>query len=104
MAHEWLTEEQARIRAGVGSAPPQQTRFAGYAVSLLERKAERREIKSAKGRERWRYTLEHLLAGTTGEKSARRRSAPFGAEALRPTCCGTRAGFLSEGRKPSATK
>jgi integrase len=71
MAHQWLTEELARIRAGVASAPPQQTRFADYAVSLLERKAERREIKSAKGRERWRYTLEHLIAGTTGEKSER---------------------------------
>ena len=40
-----------------------------YAVSLFERKVERREIKSAKGRERWRFTLEHLMAGTTGKKS-----------------------------------
>lgn len=70
-AHQWLMAELSRIRAGVASTPPQQTRFCDFAVLLLERKAQRREIKSAKGRERWRYTLEHLIAGTTGEKSER---------------------------------
>ena len=70
-AHQWLTEELARVRSGIAWAPPQQTRFGDFAISLLERKAQRREIKSAKGRERWKYTLEHLIGGTTGEKSGR---------------------------------
>ena len=39
-------------------------RFCDYATSLFERKVATKEIKSASGRERWRYTLEHLIAGT----------------------------------------
>jgi integrase len=70
-AQQWLTEELARVRSGIAWAPPRQTRFGDFAVSLLERKSQRREIKSAKGRERWRYTLEHLIGGTTGEKCGR---------------------------------
>jgi integrase len=31
---------------------------------LFERKLATKEIKSARGRERWRYTLQHLIAGT----------------------------------------
>jgi hypothetical protein len=35
-----------------------------YATSLFKRKVATREIKSARGRERWPYTLAHLIAGT----------------------------------------
>jgi len=70
-ALKWLTEELERIRAGIAWAPPQQTRFCDFAVSLLERKVQRRELKSATSRDRWRHTLEHLIAGTTGSKSGR---------------------------------
>lgn len=40
--------------------------FSNYSVSLLERKLTDRTIKSARGRERWGYTLRHLIAGTKG--------------------------------------
>jgi len=63
-ALQWLKDEQVRTRAGLVLAPPQRARFADYAVSLMERKIANGDIKSAKGRERWRYTLEHLIAGT----------------------------------------
>lgn len=66
-AFKWLADERARTLAGIALAPPQQTRFADYVTSLVERKVKAKEIKSAKGRERWRYTLEHLISGTTGE-------------------------------------
>ncbi len=68
-AYKWLSEEKKRIRAGLASAPPQQTRFADFVTSLVEQKVANRDISSAKGRERWRHTLTHLIAGTKGEKS-----------------------------------
>ena len=63
-AFTWLTEERERIRSGALLAPPQRMRFAEYAASLLERKVTVRDIKSARSRERWGYTLEHLIGGT----------------------------------------
>jgi integrase len=45
-------------------AQQQKQRFADYATSLLERKLKKGEIKSARGFERWRYTLKHLIGGT----------------------------------------
>ena len=64
-ALQWLEEELARVRSGSMSAGLQRKmRFADYAVSLAERKLIAREIKSARGRERWRYTLDHLIGGT----------------------------------------
>lgn len=65
-AFQWLSNEKARVRAGGRSAQCQEVRFADYVISLLERKLVKRQIKSARGRERWRCTLTHLIAGTKG--------------------------------------
>jgi len=65
-AYRWLTDEKARIQAGAPSAEPRRTRFAEYAAQLFERKVVTRDIKSARSRERWQHTLEHLIAGTGG--------------------------------------
>ena len=48
----------------IDSAQRPKLRFADYATSLLERKIQTGDIRSPKGQERWRYTLEHLIAGT----------------------------------------
>lgn len=63
-ALKWIEDECNRIRSGIASVERPQTRFCDYATSLFERKVGTREIKSARGRERWRYTLQHLIAGT----------------------------------------
>jgi len=63
-ALKWIEDECQRVRAGAASVAPQQTRFCDYATSLFERKVATKEIKSARGRERWRHTLRHLIAGT----------------------------------------
>ena len=64
-AYKWLQEELDKIRSGNPvSSPFQKPRFADYAVSLLETKLAKGRIKSAMGREKWRYTLEHLIMGT----------------------------------------
>jgi hypothetical protein len=63
-AYKWLSDERGRIRAGLVSAPPQQMRFATFAVSLFDEKVTLKNIRSARSRERWRYTLEHLISGT----------------------------------------
>jgi hypothetical protein len=65
-AFTWLADEKARIRAGNALVQPQQQRFCEYAASLFERKLATNEIKSARGRERWVYTLKHLIGGTEG--------------------------------------
>ena len=65
-AFKWLSDEKARVRAGVASAQQVKPRFADYAVSLLERKTVTKEIKSARSHERWKYTLEHLVGETEG--------------------------------------
>jgi len=67
-ALKWLEDEKNRIKSGTPSATPQKTRFAEYAASLFERKVTRRDIKSARGRERWEQTLRHLIGGTRGVK------------------------------------
>jgi hypothetical protein len=63
-ALQWLQEELERVRSGTSAALPRKMRFADYAVSLAEPKLVAREIKSARGKERWKYTLEHLIGGT----------------------------------------
>ena len=66
-AYKWLRDELQRVRSGSPAAVAlQRPRFADYAVSLLERKIAKGRIKSAMGREKWRYTLEHLIKGTKG--------------------------------------
>jgi integrase len=71
-ALKWLRDEQARIRAGADDSPekPKQ-RFAVFAASLFEHKVKVRDIKSAAGRNKWSFTLEHLIAGTTGSTSGK---------------------------------
>lgn len=64
-AYKWLQDELARVRAGVDLAQRPKLRFADYATSLLERKIQTGDIRSPKGQERWRYKLEHLIAGTS---------------------------------------
>ena len=68
-AFKWLQDERARIQAGIVLATPQQLRFGDYANSLLERKMNSGDIRSAKGREKWHYVLEHLIGVTEGEAS-----------------------------------
>ena len=64
-AYLWLLREQDRVRSE-DVQPTSRTLFCDYSVSLLERKLTSREIKSARGRERWVATLRHLIAGTEG--------------------------------------
>lgn len=59
-----LQREVAQAKARGNQAPLQKTLFSDYAVSLLERKLTNKEIKSARGREKWGNTLQHLIAGT----------------------------------------
>jgi integrase len=68
-AFKWLQDERARVQAGAVLAPPPQHRFGDYANSLLERKMNTGEVRSAKGREKWRHVLEHLIGGTEGKTS-----------------------------------
>jgi integrase len=67
-ALKWLEDELAKVRKGVVSQPQAKTRFCDFAVSLLEEKLTLREIKSARGRERWVFTLRHLIGGTGNVK------------------------------------
>ncbi len=71
-ALKWLRDEQARIRTGLDDSPekPKQ-RFAVFAASLFEHKVKVRDIKSAAGRNKWSFTLEHLIAGTTSSSSGK---------------------------------
>ena len=66
-AREWLEAEKARIRAGdAASAPNPRMRFSKFAASHFKAKVTMREIKSARSRERWAVTIEHLIRGTHG--------------------------------------
>ena len=55
-----------KIRLGQQSHPTR-IKFGDYALSLLERKIRSGEIRSAKTREQWRYTLEHHLLPVFGQ-------------------------------------
>ncbi len=70
-AFKWLHDEKERIKAGLVADVGQKKPFGDFAVSLFEQKVELGQIRSAKGRERWRYTLEHLIGGTKGEKAGK---------------------------------
>jgi integrase len=65
-AYKWLQDERARVKSASILVQQPKMRFADYALSLLERKLAKRQIKSASGREKWRYALEHLMKGTKG--------------------------------------
>jgi integrase len=67
-ALKWLQDELEGVRTGASALPQPKTRFCDFSVSLLEEKLALREIKSARGRERWVFTLRHLIDGTEGVK------------------------------------
>jgi hypothetical protein len=70
-AFKWLHDERARVKAGLVADERQRMPFGDFAVSLFEQKVKLGQIRSAKGRERWRYTLEHLIGGTKGEQAGK---------------------------------
>ena len=70
-ALKWLRDETARVRAGIVSAQSPKPRFSEFAADLFELKKTTGDLKSAKGRERWKHTLVHLVEGTTGPKSGK---------------------------------
>jgi hypothetical protein len=74
-AFQWLQGEIDRIRSGVALPQPAKLRFSEFAAQLLEDKLKTGEIKSAAGHTRWVCTLQHLIAGTTGDKSEKFVSA-----------------------------
>jgi integrase len=59
-----LREELAHIRRGKAASRP--SSFGDYAVSLLERKIQRAEIRAASNREQWRCVLQHHLLPAFG--------------------------------------
>src|SRR5687768_15318604 len=60
-ALHWLEQERTRIRQGNSRVVQSQTRFASYAVSLLERKIRARDIKSEAGIRKWNICLRRLF-------------------------------------------
>jgi integrase len=67
-ALKWLKDEQGRVRAGVVLATSPSSRFSEFAASLFEHKVTVGDIRSARGRDKWRHVLEHLTRGTDGKK------------------------------------
>ncbi len=65
-AFMFLKRELDKIRVGAEEKTATRTRFADYAVSLVERKILTGDIKSAKTKEMWGYTLEHHLIPVFG--------------------------------------
>jgi integrase len=63
-AYQWLQEETARVKCGVPLPQKSSLRFCEFAASLLEKKVAKREIKSARGLEKWNQILVHLIQGT----------------------------------------
>jgi site-specific recombinase XerD len=64
----WLRTELKNVRTGAAIAPQYETMpFGSYAVSLLKRKIERGEIRSASGIEKWNMVLKHLIASSLAE-------------------------------------
>ncbi len=70
-AYQWLTDQRDLVRAGRVVAQLPKTRFADFALSVLEFKVEQGHLKSAKSVERWKHTLEHLIGGTVTADEAR---------------------------------
>ncbi len=112
MALKWLRDEQTRIRAGADDSPekPRQ-RFAEFAASLFEHKVKVRDIKSAAcravsegGR---RYTLTHLIAGTTGAEhrgTTSRASAICSSTRSRPATSSAGRGSWPSWSRPGTTR
>lgn len=70
-AFQWLQAEIERVKSGKPLPQLQKLRFSEFAAELQAEKLTTGDIKSAKSGERWGYTLEHLIGGTTGEKSGK---------------------------------
>ncbi len=71
-ALQWLEGERERIRSGVVKSQQPSVHFGDFAVELFEKKkGPGGKIKSGAGRTRWKSTLEHLIAGTRGEKAGK---------------------------------
>ncbi len=65
-AMAWLQLERRRILAGDRPEMKSKPRFAAYAATVLERKIDTGDLKSAASREKWTYALEHLIGETKG--------------------------------------
>ncbi len=82
-AYKWLNDQKARVRDCRMSAPRQQTRFCDYATSLFEKKVKTGDIRSAKGRYRWKGVLQHLIVGTSGRRERTPQHPPWQGEFVR---------------------
>lgn len=60
-AHEYLSAAKKRVKAGPAAAH-RKTSFGDYALSVLHRKKDRKELSKEK-QDNWKYTLEHLIIG-----------------------------------------
>ncbi|HZU84942.1 MAG TPA: site-specific integrase [Polyangiaceae bacterium] len=65
-AIEWLERETRDRRAG-HSPQSQRPLFSAYAASLMQDKIDAGDLKSPASRNKWKYTLEHVIAGTWDE-------------------------------------
>lgn len=66
-AKRCLEQERDRIRQGEISTPFEKVHFATYGVSLLQRKIESGDIKSAAGIEKWKGSLKRLIRSRLGD-------------------------------------
>ncbi len=60
-----LEAAKERVRVGVGV--PQTTRFADFAVSLLERKIAHGDLNTKPSIDKWKHTLRHLISGVASD-------------------------------------
>jgi hypothetical protein len=97
-ALQWLDEERDRVRRGESRAAPSQTRFANYAVSLLERKLRARDIKSEAGIRKWKICLQRLFRSHLAELFIE-KMRPQDFTQWRDDC----AGLIAEGRYSPVT-
>jgi hypothetical protein len=65
-ALHWLEQECEKVRTET-RVEPSKTRFATYAVSLLERKIRARDIRSEAGIRKWQTCLQHLFRSPLAE-------------------------------------
>ncbi len=66
-AYKWLQDELRQTRAGVVKMQSPKVHFSSYAVSVLERKIEAGDLKSASTIEKWKNVLMHLVKSELGE-------------------------------------
>jgi hypothetical protein len=62
----WLQQQRRQVQEGATPETRSKPRFASYAVSVLEKKIATGKIGSAAGREKWTYSLPHLIGETKG--------------------------------------